>query len=587
MTLSVRLKLFIGSMAAAVFAVTTMALLVPWQLRTQERTVIQHRLADESKLIADLLAAAHDITEADMDREADRLGTLVSGRVTLIAGDGRVVGDSTQTPAELETLENHATRPEVLAAGGGGIGTSERYSTTLQTDMVYVAIRSDHPVVKYVRLALPLTDVNAQLALIGSATALSLMAALVAALILSWVFSAPLARRVEAVAAVARRYSAGDFSRPAHDYGQDELGAVARALDGAAQELGRKIDDLSRDHARTEAILAGMVEGVLIVDRQGRVQLVNRAAQDMLRVAEQATGRPYVEVIRHPDIAALIGASLRRELVASRELTLSRDASRTFVARAAAVASSGDGGAVLVLHDITDLRKAGQIRQDFVANVSHELRTPLTAIRGYVEALVDEPSLGPDARGFLDIIGRHTARMERLVTDLLRLARLDARQEPLERTRCGVRDAFDGVLADLSPSVEGRQQRVTVEIPADAAYVDADPGKLHDILRNLVENAVNYSPPQTDIRLSAERHDGTVHVVVSDSGPGIPPSDLTRVFERFYRVDKSRSGPGGTGLGLSIVKHLVELHGGQVSVANRPDGGALFTVVLPDVEAHL
>ena len=496
MTLSVRLKLFIGSMAAAAFAVMTMALLVPWQLRTQERTVIEHRLADESKLIADLLASARDLTEADMDREADRLGTLVSGRVTLIAGDGRVVGDSTQTPAELETLENHATRPEVLAATGGAIGTSQRYSTTLQTDMVYVAIRSDHPVVKYVRLALPLTDVNAQLAVIGSATALSLMAALVAALILSWLFSAPLARRVEAVAAVAQRYSVGDFSRPAHDYGQDELGAVARTLDGAAQELGRKIDDLSRDRARTEAILAGMVEGVLIVDRQGHVQLVNRAAQEMLRVAEQATGRPYVEVIRHPDIAALIGASLRREPVQSRELTLSRDASRTFVARAAAVASSGDGGAVLVLHDITDLRKAGQIRQDFVANVSHELRTPLTAIRGYVEALLDEPSLGADAQGFLDIIGRHTARMERLVKDLLRLARLDARQEPLERTRCGVRDAFDGVLADLSPTVEGRQQRVTVEIPADAAYVNADPGKLHDILRNLVENAVNYSPPQ-------------------------------------------------------------------------------------------
>jgi two-component system phosphate regulon sensor histidine kinase PhoR len=582
MTFSVRLKLFIGSMAAAAFAVTTMALLVPLQLRAQERAVIERRLADESKLIADLLTAARDIHEADMDREADRLGTLVAGRVTLIAGDGRVVGDSTQTPAELSALENHASRPEVMAAGDVTVGISQRYSTTLQTDMVYVAIRSNHPVVKYVRLALPLTDVNAQLATIGSATALALVAALVAALVMSWLFSAPLARRVEAVAAVARRYSAGDFTRPAHDYGEDELGAVARALDAAAQELGRKIDDLSRDRARTEAILAGMVEGVLIVDRQGRVQLVNRAAQDMLRVSEQATGRPYVEVIRHPDIAALIGASLRREPVSSRELTLSRDALRTFVARAAAVASSGDGGAVLVLHDITDLRKAGQIRQDFVANVSHELRTPLTAIRGYVEALLDEPSLSPDAQGFLDIIGRHTARMERLVKDLLRLARLDAKQEPLERTRCGVRDAFEGVLSDLSQVVEARLQQVTVEIPPDAAYVEADPGKLHDILRNLVENAVNYSPPQSNIYLTAERHDGAVHVVVSDSGPGIPPNDLTRVFERFYRVDKSRSGPGGTGLGLSIVKHLVELHEGQVSVANRPDGGAVFRVVLPD-----
>jgi two-component system phosphate regulon sensor histidine kinase PhoR len=221
-----------------------------------------------------------------------------------------------------------------------------------------------------------------------------------------------------------------------------------------------------------------------------------------------------------------------------------------------------------------------------VANVSHELRTPLTAIRGYVEALLDEPSLAPDARGFLDIIGRHTARMERLVKDLLRLARLDARQEPLERTRCNVRDAFDAVLADLSQSVEARQQRVTIDIPDVAIYVDADPGKLHDILRNLVENAVNYSPVQSDIRLTAERHGDAVHVVVSDSGPGIPPTDLTRVFERFYRVDKSRSGPGGTGLGLSIVKHLVELHEGQVSVANGAQGGAVFRVVLPDVAAE-
>jgi len=159
-------------------------------------------------------------------------------------------------------------------------------------------------------------------------------------------------------------------------------------------------------------------------------------------------------------------------------------------------------------------------------------------------------------------------------------------QPVLNTARCGVRDAFEGVLSDLSQSVETRQRRVTIDIPGDAAYVDADPGKLHDILRNLVENAVNYTPPQSDIHLTAERHGAAVHVIVSDSGPGIPPADLARVFERFYRVDKSRSGPGGTGLGLSIVKHLVELHDGHVSVANGPGGGAVFTVVLPDVVAE-
>jgi two-component system phosphate regulon sensor histidine kinase PhoR len=583
--ISFRLKLFIGSLAAAALAVLTMAALVPWQVRQQERSAIERRLTDESRLIADLLASTRGVGEADLDREADRLGGLVSGRVTLIAGDGRVVGDSTQTPGELAGLENHSTRPEVIDASARGVGVSQRHSATLGTDMVYVAVPANHPVVRFVRLALPLSDVNSQLAAIGNATALALVAALAGALVLSWLFSAPLARRVEAVAAVAQRYSRGDLSRPAHDYGQDELGAVARVLDNAAQELGRRIDDLSRDRARTEAILAGMVEGVLIIDRQGRVQLVNRAAQEMLRVTEQATGRPYVEVIRHPDIAALLGAALRGEPIASRELTLARDSSRAFVARAAAVISANDGGAVLVLHDITDLRKAGQIRQDFVANVSHELRTPLTAIRGYVEALLDEPTLGTEARNFLDIIGRHTARMERLVKDLLRLARLDARQEPLERTRCSVRELFDDVVADLSPNIEAKGQSIAIDVPADAEHVDADPGKLHDILRNLVENAVNYSPGEARIRLSAERDGARVLVRVADSGPGIPATELTRVFERFYRVDKSRSGPGGTGLGLSIVKHLVELHDGTASVANGPDGGAVFTVALPDTPA--
>ena len=248
-----------------------------------------------------------------------------------------------------------------------------------------------------------------------------------------------------------------------------------------------------------------MVEGVLIVDRQGRVQLVNRAAQDMLRVAEQATGRPYVEVIRHPDIAALLGSSLRRETVASRELTLvARRVADLRGPRGGGGLVGGDGGAVLVLHDITDLRKAGQIRQDFVANVSHELRTPLTAIRGYVEALLDEPVAQQRTRsGFLDIIGRHTARMERLVKDLLRLARLDARQEPLERDALRrarrLRRGARRPVAERSRRASSAWRSTFRPRPR---YVDADPGKLHDILRNLVENAVNYSPPQSDIRLA-------------------------------------------------------------------------------------
>jgi two-component system phosphate regulon sensor histidine kinase PhoR len=377
--------------------------------------------------------------------------------------------------------------------------------------------------------------------------------------------------------------SSGDLTRSTYDYGADELGLVARVLDGSVHELGRRLDELSRDRARMEAILTGMVEGVLVVDAQGRLQLVNRAAQAMLRVEPSSAGRLYLEAIRHPDIAALLTAALKGEEAGSvHEVALSRDPGRTFIARAAPVQAPGSGGAVLVLHDITDLRRADQIRRDFVANVSHELRTPLTAIRGYVEALLDEPGDAADTRRFLEIIARHSTRMERLVQDLLRLARLDAHQETLDLAHCDVRQIFDGVVADLNPTIEAKRQCVTIAIADDATHVDGDPGKLHDIVRNLVENAVNYSPEGATVHLSATIEEGAHVMTVADSGPGIPPDDLGRVFERFYRVDKSRSRPGGTGLGLAIVRHLVELHGGEVRAGNDPKGGAVFTIKLPE-----
>jgi two-component system, OmpR family, phosphate regulon sensor histidine kinase PhoR len=352
------------------------------------------------------------------------------------------------------------------------------------------------------------------------------------------------------------------------------------------RELRGRIDELLRDRARLDAILSGMVEGVLVLDGSGRIQLANRAAQKMLRMDTASIGRPYVEVIRHPDIAEQLGSALRGEEADSRELALTRDPGRTFVARAASVARGGGGGAVLVLHDITDLRRADQIRRDFVANVSHELRTPLTAIRGYVEALLDDGSDPEDTRRFLEIIARHSARMERLVSDLLRLARLDARQEALDLAPCDLQQLFNTVVGDVAQTAEEKRQHITTAVDPAACRITADPAKLHDVLRNLVENAVHYAPDAATIRLEAERANGVVRISVSDSGPGIPPDDLSRVFERFYRVDKSRSRPGGTGLGLAIVKHLVELHGGQATAENRPEGGARFIVTVPDQPAH-
>jgi signal transduction histidine kinase len=255
------------------------------------------------------------------------------------------------------------------------------------------------------------------------------------------------------------------------------------------------------------------------------------------------------------------------------------------MARAAPAPADGVPGAVLVLHDITELRRADEIRRDFVANVSHELRTPLTAIRGYVEALAEGDTSQDEHRQFLDIIQRHTLRMERLVRDLLRLARLDAGQETLDLARSDTRGLVQAAVGDLTATIEQRRQRVEITVGPGAGTLQGDPVKLHDVLRNLVANASTYAPAGTRIGIDAARSDGWIAISVCDEGPGIPEEDLGRIFERFYRVDKSRArDPGGTGLGLAIVQHLVELHGGRVHAENRPEGGARVTIELPDVD---
>jgi two-component system phosphate regulon sensor histidine kinase PhoR len=401
--------------------------------------------------------------------------------------------------------------------------------------------------------------------------------------ILTWVFSAPLSRRLRSIEERAQRYAAGNFARSVPDYGQDEIGAVARILDSLTHDLAARLAGLEADRARMAAILSGMIEGVLVVNEHGRLQLANQAARRMLRIDDGVEGRHYPEIVRQPAVAAQISAALAGKPTDSVELTGLRDSGVTLIARTAPVDASPGRGAVVVLHDITDLRRADRIRRDFVANVSHELRTPLTAIRGYVEALGDANP--EESRRFLEIVSRHTMRMERLVRDLLRLARLDAGQETLEQVPCSVEALFNGVATDLAGLIESRRQIVEHDVADAAAMVPGDPAKLQDALRNLLENATNHSPEGSRIRLLARRAADRIVITVADEGPGIPPADLTRIFERFYRVDKSRTregkDPGGTGLGLSIVRHLIELHGGRVSAANRPEHGAVFTIELP------
>jgi two-component system, OmpR family, phosphate regulon sensor histidine kinase PhoR len=581
-----RTKIFLTALGTAALAVLVATLLVSWSVRNHLERRIEQQLSNEARLAAEVLSHRDAATDAQLDTEADALGRILTARVTFIAADGTVVGDSQLTPEQIRTVENHGTRPEVVQALQQGSGSARRYSTTVSADMMYVAVpvrNTAMPRLAVVRLALPLTEIDRQLARVRVFAALGFIAGILAAMVLTWIFSVPLARRLRAIAERARRYQTGDFTRTTPDYGDDEIGAVSRTLDALAYEFAHRVAGLTEDRARMEAILAGMIEGVLVVNEHGRLQLANQTARRLLRIDGAIEGRHYPEIVRHPAVAQQITAALAGRPTATVELTGIRDPSTILIARTAPVASPGGRGAVVVFHDITDLRRADQIRRDFVANVSHELRTPLTAIRGYVEAMTDaDPE---ESRRFLEIVQRHTLRMERMVRDLLRLARLDAGQEPLDRVDCSVESLFGAVETDLAGLLAARSQTVDRQIAPDATSVPGDPAKLQDALRNLLENATNYSPAGSRITIRASRRGDRILISIADEGPGIPESDLARVFERFYRVDKSRTrdgrDPGGTGLGLAIVKHLIELHGGKVSVANQAPHGAVFTIELP------
>jgi two-component system phosphate regulon sensor histidine kinase PhoR len=575
-------KFFLAALSAAIIALAVAGLLFATTMRRQMDARIEATLVAETRMAADLLTRGVPLaTPGELDEEADRLGALLQARVTFVAPDGRVVGDSAETLEGVAAMENHALRPEVVDAGAGGLGRAQRYSATLRIDMLYVAVPVRHPAIGFVRIALPLTDVREQLQPVLTATVTALGIALLGGAAIAWIFSARIGKRVRLIAGVAERYRRGDLTPPHLGFGDDELGTVARALDDSVQEVGRRLGEQARDRARMEAILAGMVEGVIVVDPQGRLQLVNDAARHMLKLDDALIGRPYIETIRLPAIAELVAGALSGRAPSALQLSPPRDPSRTIMATAAPATGAVAHGVILVLHDISELRRADQIRRDFVANVSHELRTPLTAIRGYVEALSDGDVDEEEQRRFLAIITRHTQRMERLVKDLLRLARLDAGQETLDLIACDTHHLTDTLVADLTPSAAERGQRIEVTIAPDAGTLRADPAKLHDALRNLVANAITYAPEQSTIRIEAVRDGDRVAISVADEGPGIPEEDLSRVFERFYRVDKSRArDPGGTGLGLAIVKHLVELHGGTIRAENGPERGARFTITI-------
>jgi two-component system phosphate regulon sensor histidine kinase PhoR len=519
-----------------------------------------------------------------------RLSRSAGARVSLIAPDGRVLGESDTAAGDLAAIENHARRPEVRAALEGRIGRDLRRSATTEAPLLYVAVpvRDDTRVLGVLRLALPLSAVTASYATLHQVMLGGGALALLVALGIGIFVAGRVTRPVVEMQSIARQMSGGSFLVRAPTRSIDEIGTLGRSLNVMAGRLREKIEDLGQEQAKTTAILEAMVEGVIAVDGHERILLMNGQARQMFGLgATRGEGKPFLEVIRNADLHEVFravhgggtGEALRREITTTSPVHRVLDVSAVRLALAGAAP-----GVVMVLHDLTALRQLERVRTEFVANVSHELRTPLTAIQGYLETLLsgalEEPQ---NARRFLEIVLRHSERLGRLLDDLTDLSNIELGKVTLRRETVDLDEVVASVVAIIAPRAARSRVSVTAAIPARLPAVTADRDRLAQILINLVDNAVKYTPEGGTVTVTAgPAADGLVEVAVTDTGIGIPAADLPRITERFYRVDKARSRElGGTGLGLAIVKHLVLAHGGELRIESREGQGTTVRFTLP------
>jgi two-component system, OmpR family, phosphate regulon sensor histidine kinase PhoR len=412
---------------------------------------------------------------------------------------------------------------------------------------------------------------------------LSLIAALAAAFVSAYLLTNSLTRRMERLRQSAQQMLTSPFAQTSWPEPNDEIGALGRTLRGISTQLREMIDRVSVESARREAILSSMVEGVLTVDDDLRVTFCNNSFRSLFRVPAAGNDPiPLRDIVRNPELTEMLRDALHSQQSVSRRLQLAAEEMKTFEAHASPLGGSGQRGVILILHDITDLERLERVRKDFVANVSHELRTPLTAICGYAETLLDGALQDPEHnRQFVEIIDTHAKRLNRIAADLLTLSELEAAKPGAPPEKISVRDAVNAALRAIQPEAEQRGVKLVCNDLEDAA-VSGYKVHFEQAVLNLLQNAVKFNRAGGEVRVATSRNNGKISITVTDTGVGIPSEDLSRIFERFYRVDKARSRDvGGTGLGLSIVKHAVERMNGTVEVSSQLGIGSQFKILLP------
>jgi two-component system, OmpR family, phosphate regulon sensor histidine kinase PhoR len=560
-------------------------------LKTSATSVAEADLKDFATFVANALPDPVHSTPESIENFAVQTAKGSRIRLTVILPDGRVVAD---TEAPVDTLNNHLSRPEVASALRGEVGFSSRYGYSTAKDYLYVAvpIYREGRIAGAARAAMPFTAVGGGWSALEPPylwwMALILAAVVAGAAVLARGLSLPF----EGLKAAADRLTSGDFETVLKPNGPVEIRVLGEALNGVIREIRSRIEAADAHRAELDAMLQAMTEAVVLLDKNLRIRIVNPAATSLVRNGPRTAetrdivGHSVLEAFRSSALAEIAERAFSSTTPIEETVPLyGQDETRFLQVGAVSVGSDPEKrGVLLALTDITRLTRLERIRKDFVANVSHELKTPITSIKGFVETLFGGALEDPEnARHFLQIIEKHTLRMEAIIEDLLYLAKLEEKEnaQTLERFPVEIRALLERAVSFCASEAEKKKIAITIDCPADLV-VPANPGLLEQAVANLIDNAIKYSADEHPVSVRALEEAGGLLIEVEDSGAGIPARDLPRVFERFYRVDKSRDrARGGTGLGLAIVRHIALLHSGDVSARSVEGSGSTFSIHIP------
>jgi two-component system phosphate regulon sensor histidine kinase PhoR len=566
-----------------VLAFAALAVYIPYRTADGFRHAHSDDLASEAQLVANLVRPMLEsgASRSDLDAVSKQIARGTGTRVTVLRSDGTVVGDSEADPS---SLENHAERPEVKQALQSGEGRDSRHSASLDQDLTYVAVRLDlQSGVAIVRVSSPTEAVDAALGDIERSLIVAILLGVASAIVLGSLIASSTLRPLAWISDAASAISRGDLTARVERLPSGEVGMLADVFNGMADNLQSQMAEASRERQRLEAALNASIDGYAALDRDLMVLFANDALHALLDRARtpdnDVVGHPLVWSL--PDERVLDNARNSRDHGQPSVALIERPGRRFYQVATTPIASGGPWAVLIVLHDLTDVRRAELQRRDFVGNVSHELRTPLAALRSVVETLQDGALEDrPAAEDFLRRADQEVERLINLVEELLELSRIESGELPLDIQPVDVQTLLGEALELARPEATRRRVELKLDVNPELGVVELDAKHIDRAVFNLVQNAIKFTPPAGSVTVRAQRIDDSLEVAVSDTGIGIAASDLPRVFERFYKVDQSRAS-GGTGLGLALVKHAVEAHGGQVSAESRIGVGSTFRFVIP------